>query len=275
MGRKRNHAKLEMLFAPGVSSNLFKSARAHLQLGKFLGSKMGNLLECSRAAATEADGGVVNINGSRAGVQAGGVVVDAPRTVAVGIARLDVSDIQNLRAVLPESDVPVLFARAFIECVNATPLPFRNVLDGLAVRVFGIFVIQVEIHSSIRTIANVQSNEGIADIGALRFPLENVPPGRIAIRDVALGKVKPDAVIKFWMLFRLEPAKQAGSARRKLLGTLSIYKELGRVEAAMGKADRVHSGDGKAAVENASPGVGAAGDIRDTPLREIAGLHVC
>jgi len=71
---------------------------------------MGNLLECSRAAATEADGGVVNINGSRAGVQAGGVVVDAPRTVAVGIARLDVSDIQNLRAVLPESDVPVLFA---------------------------------------------------------------------------------------------------------------------------------------------------------------------
>ena len=32
--------------------------------------------------------------------------------------------------------------------------------------------------------------------------------------------------------------------------------------------------DVKAAIENASPGVGAAGDIRDTPLREIAGLHV-
>ena len=181
MGRKRNHAKLEMLFAPGVSSNLFKSARAHLQLGKFLGSKMGNLLECSRAAAAEADSGVVNINGGGAGVQAGGVVVDAPRTVAVGIARLDVSDVQNLRAVLPESDVTGLVAGAFVESFDVKPLASRNVLDGLRIGSFRVLIVKIDVHGAVGAISNIEGEEGGAGVAAWWERVRHLPSVEQAI----------------------------------------------------------------------------------------------
>ena len=62
-----------------------------------------------RAATAKTDGGIVDVNGRGIGIQAGGIVVDAPSAVAIGIAGLHIGNVQDLDAVLPESDVPILF----------------------------------------------------------------------------------------------------------------------------------------------------------------------
>ena len=46
------------------------------------------------------------------------------------------------------------------------------------------------------------------------------------------------------------------------------------MEAAVSEADFIHARSGKAAVKDASAGVGTTRDIGDTPQREITGLHI-
>src|SRR5262249_11544723 len=185
-----------------------------------------------------------------------------------------VSKVQDLSTILPEGDMSRFFAGTFVERVDAKPLPFGNVFAGLAVGVLRVRVVQIEIHCAVRAVTNVQGKEGIADNSTLRLPLEYVPPGWLAIGNVALRKVKPYAVIKFGIFFRLEPAKQPGPARRKVPRALGIDKELSCMKAAVSEADLVHARPGEPAVEDASAARWATWDSGDTPLREIPRLHV-
>lgn len=228
----------------------------------------------SRAAAAETDGGIVDVNCGGIGTKAGGVVVDAPSAVAVEVACLHVGKVQDLDAVLPESDVSVSLSRAFIECLDLKPPAFRNVFDGLAIRVPGVFVVEIEIHFSVGTIAHIQSYERIVGLSALGFPLENVPPRGITVWNVTFREVEPDAVIEFRILFRLQPAEQACATGGKLPIVQSIDKEPGGVKTAMGRPNRIYASCGEAAVEDASTCVRSAQYIGNAPLREITGFHI-
>ena len=225
-------------------------------------------------AAAEADRGVVHVNDRRIGCQTCGVVIHAPFAIAVGVASVDAGHIQDFNPILPKSDVPIIGRRSFVARFDAKPLSFGNVLDGLAMGVVSVLIIQVEVHGSVGAIPHVQSHKGIVGAGALGFPLENVPPGGMSVRNIMLREVKPNAVIKFRVLFRLAPAEQSRAARREVPGIQSIDKERRGMKAAVSEANRVHSGGGKAAVEHSSAGVWTACDIGNTPLRKIASFHV-
>jgi len=70
------------------------------------------------------------------------------------------------------------------------------------------------------------------------------------------------------MLFRFEPAKQASSARWKVLRALCIDEELRRAEAAVSESDGVHAGRGETAVKDLRLCLGRPGRLEHSTARD-------
>lgn len=228
-----------------------------------------------RAAAARADGCVIDVNRGGGWIQAVGVVVHAPRASPVGIARLDIWHIEDLRTILPEGHLSGSVASTFVEGLNVEPLAIGNVLDRLRIGNLRVLVVEIKVHGAVGSIADIESEERIADLAAFRFPLEHVPPGWIAVRDVTPGKVVPDTVIEVGVTFRFEPAEQAGTACGDTGRIQSANIKFCGMEATVSDGYGIHIRDGSSAVKNTSSSVGPAGDVGPAPLREVTGLHVC
>src|ERR1700687_1215585 len=107
-------------------------------------------------AAARTDRGIIDVDRSCAWIQTSGVVANTPLAVPVGIARLDIWHIEDLRTVLPEGHVPGVVPGALIEGFHPRPLAIRNVFDRLLVGGFRILVVKIKVHGPVRTIPHIE-----------------------------------------------------------------------------------------------------------------------
>jgi hypothetical protein len=218
------------------------------------------------AATARADGCVIDVDRGRGWIQAVGVAVHTPRTSPVGIARLDVGHIEDLRIVLPEGHVSGFVASTFVEGFDVEPLALGNVLARLGIGSIRVLVVEIKIHGAVGSISNIESEERIADLAAFGFPLEHVPPRWIAVGNIAPWKVVPDTVIEVGVTFGLEPTKQAGSAGGDTGRIPSTNIEFCGMDTTVSDGNGIHTRDGSSTVKNTASNVGPARDVGPTPL---------
>src|SRR5690606_27840058 len=128
-----------------------------------------------RAHADAADGGVVDVDRGRVRRDAGGVVVDAPLGVAVGVARAHAGDVEDLLAVLPHGDAAVRVGRAAVPDLHVDPPADRDRGGGLVVGAPLLPVVEVEAHPA-AAVGDVEHEERVVLGRGLALELEDVPP---------------------------------------------------------------------------------------------------
>src|SRR5690606_22170918 len=89
---------------------------------------------------------IVDVDDRRARIEAAGVAVDTPRDPPTVIVRLDVRDVEQEGAVLPDHDLPGRILRPSQEDLEVNPLPHGQVLDVLVIRHLVDPVAQVDVH---------------------------------------------------------------------------------------------------------------------------------
>src|SRR5947207_2972561 len=226
----------------------------------------------SWADSRPADDRIVDVDGRGTGHDGSGVVVHRPfvGTVCRRVARPDISDVEQLAAVLPDNRLAVEETGLSEKDLDVRPVADRDVLDRLVIRAAAelasmrsfdgqpIPPVEIQVHRAAWAIADLKGPEWVVGCAVARFELKDVPP---VGHSIPAGKVVPGAVVSLRNGAALVPAEKPDRG-----GTRRADGNSGRVTAAV--SDFICGARrGRAAVELATAFV-------RVPLREITGFVI-